>query len=204
MKFFKSALLKLAIISGGLFGFSAIAAENNLVAGDHYEITAPKGKTEPVVEEFFNYACGACYSAEKFNSQFKANNKGVKFKYVPVELRPAWAIYVDAYYIGLKLNVLEQSHPKLFDRLNVKRQFFKGADDMKAFFLELGVDEAEYDKVAKSYWLKTQKRQAKQYAFKHKVTVTPTYLVNQRFKMNRAKFPSYEGFESAINTLAKE
>jgi len=200
----KQIKLVALMILGSLLSAPAFAADSRYVAGEHYEITAAKTKTEPMVEEFFNYACAGCYQMEQFSRQFKEKNSGVKFKYVPVELRPAWKIYSEAYFIGVKLGVIEKSHPKLFDRLHVKKKYFKGHDDMKAFFLELGVDEAKYDKTVKSQWLKIQLRQAKQYAFKHKVTGTPSYLVNKRVKLNRNAFNGFGELETAINSFAKE
>lgn len=196
-KFFAS------ILAGGLMSLS-VMAEGQFVQGKDYEVTAPATKTEPVVEEFFNYACGGCFSAERFANEFKQKNPNIQFKYVPVELRPAWKIYVEAFFIGQKLGVLEQSHPKIFDRLHVKKKFFKGHDDMKAFFLELGVDEKEYDKTVKSYWLKVQLKKAKQYAFKHKVTGTPMYVVNKRFKLNKDTLSTYDRIESAMVELSKK
>ena len=200
MKFLK---LIACFLAGSIVSGFAIA-QTKPVQGVDYEITAPKTKTEPVVDEFFNYACGGCFSAERFANEFKANNPGIKFNYVPVELRPAWKIYVEAFFMGKKLGVLDKSHPKLFNRLHVQKKFFKDHDDMKAFFLELGVDGKEYDKVAKSYWLKTQIRQAKQYAFKHKVMVTPTYVVNQRFKVNRDTPRNFGELEALMVELAKQ
>ena len=200
MKFLKTAVLFFITLPASFFAL----AEGEFVLGTDYEITAPQTQTGPIVEEFFNYACGACFGMERFSKDFKEKNPGVEFKYIPVELRPAWKIYVEAYYIGEKLNVLDKSHSKLFDRLHVQKKFFKDSDDMKAFFLELGVDEKEYDKVAKSYWLKTQLRQAKQYALKHKAMVTPTYLVNKRFKLNRTSLGSLDRLEAAILNFSKE
>ncbi|TQV88621.1 thiol:disulfide interchange protein DsbA/DsbL [Aliikangiella coralliicola] len=177
-------------------------AANSFEAGKDYEIVGPQIQTEPVVEEFFNYACGACYGAEQFATNLKKNNPGLKFRAVPVELRPAWKIYVKAYFIGEKLGVLEKSHGKIFHRLHVEKKFFKGEDDMKEFFLSLGVESDAYDKVAKSYWLKTQMRLAKQYSFKNKVASTPVFLVNKRYKLNSAGLGSYQRMEEAVKELS--
>lgn len=191
-----------ALVLASLVGASSALAQGKFEEGKHYEVMAPQTKTEPVVEEFFNYACAACYGAEKLATQIKANNPGLKFKYSPVELRESWKIYVKAYYIGEKLNVLDKSHTKLFHRLHVEKKFFRNEGDMKDFFLSLGVDEKEYDKVAKSYWLKTQMRQAKQYAFKNRVTSTPVYLVNKRYKLKRDGMSTYNEIEQAVIELS--
>lgn len=200
MKKLKSTLtLLLAVFFAGSV---SAAQQGNMVAGKHYEVMSPDAKVEPVVEEFFNYACAACYNMEKFVIDFKAKNPGIKFQPVPVELRPAWKIYVKAYYIGEKLGVLAQSHNKIFHRIHVEKKYFANEDDMKAFFLSLGVDEKAYDGVAKSYWLNTKMRLAKQYAMKNKIMSTPILLVNKRFKLNNSELGSYERLGQAMVELS--
>jgi protein dithiol oxidoreductase (disulfide-forming) len=194
----KKLSLLITLFAAAAVNMQVTAAESRFVEGKDYEITAPKTQTEPLVEEFFNYACGACYGAETLVNNIKKNNPGIKFRAVPVELRAAWKIYVKAYFIGEKLNVLDKSHNKIFHRIHVEKKYFKGEDDMKDFFLSLGVDEKAYDDVANSYWINTQMRLAKQYTKKHKAFSTPTFLVNKRYKLNQKAMGSFERVEQAI------
>ncbi|WP_196139819.1 thiol:disulfide interchange protein DsbA/DsbL [Aliikangiella sp. G2MR2-5] len=194
----KQIKLKSLMISAAIALSPFTFAASQFEQGTHYDVIAPQVKTEPVVEEFFNYACGACFAIEKFSQEFKEKHPNIKFKYVPVELRPAWKIYVKAYFIGEKLGVLDKSHSKLFDRIHVDKKYFKDEDDMKAFFIELGVTEADYDKVADSYWVKTQMRQAKQYSFKAKVSSTPSFVVNKRYKINRTEMSTQQLEDSMV------
>lgn len=177
-------------------------ADSQFVAGNHYQITSPRGSEEPMVEEFFNYACAACYSIESFIGDVKSKNPNIKFKMVPVELNPAWKIYVEAYYIAEKLNMLEKVHTKIFHRLHVEKKPFANEKDMKTFFLNAGVDEKAYDDVKKSYWLATQLRVSKQYAMKNGIMGTPTLLVNKRFKLVNKNLGTYEKIEQAIVELS--
>jgi thiol:disulfide interchange protein DsbA len=196
-------ILKIVAAFAAVVSFSSgVVAEGSFEAGKDYEITTSKTQTEPMVEEFFNYACGACYQSEGFVNNLKKNNPSLKFKAVPVELNPSWKIYVRAYYIGEKLGVLDKSHEKIFHRIHVEKKYFKGEDDMKAFFLSLGVTSKDYDDVAKSYWLSTQVRMAKQYAFKNKIMSTPAFLVNKRYKLNRTELGTYQRVEEAIQELS--
>ncbi len=186
----------------GVLASGVNAQQNGYVAGEDYVITAADSSDEPMVEEFFNYACGACYSMEGFVTELKKNNPNLKVKKIPLELRPSWKIYVKAYYIGEKLGILEQSHGKIFHRLHVEKRHFKDEDDMKSFFLDLGVEEKAYDDIAKSYWLNTQLRSSKQYAMKHKIASTPVFLVNKRYKLDSTKLAGVDRIEGAIKTLS--
>jgi len=200
MAFFRKLFIAVLVI--GSMSTHLTAATSQFEAGKDYQVVAPATTTEPLVEEFFNYACGACYGTESFVEKLKADNPGLTVKPVPVELRPAWKIYVKAYYLGEKLGVLDKSHAKIYHRIHVQKKYFKDESDLKAFFLSLGVAEKAYDDVANSYWINTQMRLSKQYAFKNQVTGTPTFLVNKRFKLNRAAIGTLERMEAAIQELS--
>jgi protein dithiol oxidoreductase (disulfide-forming) len=196
-------LLKIVAALAVVVSFSGgVNAQSNFEAGKDYEITASKTQSEPLLEEFFNYACGACYGSEQLVNSLKKKFPSLKFKAIPVGLRPAWEIYVKAYYLGEKLDVLDKSHSKIFHRIHVEKKHFKGEEDMKAFFLSLGVESKAYDDVANSYWINTQMRMAKQYTKKHGAFQTPTFLVNKRFKLNRTGLGSYERIEQAVEELS--
>lgn len=201
MKLIKSLLLVSSLIASTA-SFSVMAVQSQFIEGEHYQVVSPKGSEQPVLEEFFNYACGACYSIEPFLNEFKSKNPNIPVKLVPLELNPAWKIYVKAYYIGEKLGVLDKSHTKLFHRIHVQNKPLRGDDDMKAFFVSLGVSEKDYDDVAKSYWLNSQVRISKQYAMKNRVMKTPTLLVNKQFKLDNAKIGTYPKIEQAIIELS--
>ncbi len=193
--------LCLLLISFGTLANTKLT-QDSFEVGKEYVITSPEVKTEPILEEFFNYACGACYSMEGFITDFKANHPGLTVKAIPVELNPAWRIYVKAYYIGEHLNVLDKSHGKLFHRIHVEKKHLKNDQEMKEFFVALGVTEKSYDEVANSYWLNTQMKLAKEYAKKHRVIGTPLFLVNKRFKLDNKQLGSMERVTQAIEVFS--
>lgn len=180
----------------------SIFAQDQFSQGKDYQITAPNVATEPVVEVFFNYACPGCYSIEPFIADLKQEYPQLKIKPVPVELRPSWKIYVKAYYIAEKLAVLAKSHNKIFHQIHIEKQMFNNDNDMKKFFLSLGVSEKSYDEIAKSYWLKTQVRQSKRYAQSHRIGTTPTLLVNQRYKLNTQNLGTLQRVKEAIKQFS--
>ncbi len=201
MKILKNLVIAVVAIFTSVTGL-VVAAESQFVEGKDYKIVSYKGSEKPVVEEFFNYACGACFTTEQFVIRLKKNNPDLIVKPIPVELRKSWKIYVDAYYIGEKLGILDKSHSKVFDHIHVKKKHFKNKADMKAFFLELGVDEKAYDDVASSYWLNNEARKAKQYAFKRQITTTPSFLVNKMYKIDSKSLGNYDQIEKAIVELS--
>ncbi|MET1256458.1 thiol:disulfide interchange protein DsbA/DsbL [Aliikangiella maris] len=203
MKLYQNAM-GLLMLGVGLIGLPASAKQSpNFEQGTEYQIIAPKESEKPIIEEFFNYACGACFSMEKLASEIQNENPGVEFKLIPVELNPSWKIYVKAYYIGEKLAVLDKSHMALFRRIHVDKKPIRNDDDLKDFYVSLGVDAAEYDKVAKSFWLNTQIRMSKQYAMKSKVIGTPTFVINKRYKLENKELGSGDRIKQAIREFSQ-
>lgn len=198
-KIFKAAIVFLfsSILASGL-----MAETRPLIEGDDYEVMASKGSKKSEVLEFFSYACGHCYTMEGFISRFKKENGNVKVIPVPNDLgRPQWQIYVKAYYLGELLKVLDQSHQKIFHQINVENKHITSDEALKAFFMTLGVDSAKYDRAIKSVALDMRVRKAKQLARKYRITGTPIFVANQRFKLNNTALGSNEMIEKALKEL---
>jgi len=196
--------IKFAIIMMALFSVSFLQAETRpLVSGDDYEVMGAKGTKNREVMEFFSYACGACYSMESFVTLFKKNNSEIKVIPVPTDLgHPQWKIYVKAYYLGEMLNVLDKSHSKIFHRIHVEKRQITKDSDLKTLFVDLGVDPDKYDKAEKSFTLNSKIRKAKQLTKKFRISSTPSFVANQRFKLNNKTLKSTEMIEKALKELS--
>ena len=179
------------------------AATRPLVNGDDYEVMGAKGSKDRQVLEFFSYACGACYTMESFVTQFKKNNSDIKIIPVPTDLgHPQWKIYVKAYYLGELLNVLDKSHAKIFHKIHVEKRQITNDSALKQFFVDLGVDSDKYDKAEKSFTLNAKIRKAKQLNKKYRISGTPTFVANQRYKLDNKKLKSMEMIEKALKELS--
>jgi len=179
------------------------AATRPLVNGDDYEVMGAKGTKDRQVLEFFSYACGACYTMESFVTQFKKNNSDIKIIPVPTDLgHPQWKIYVKAYYLGELLNVLDKSHAKIFHKIHVEKRQITSDSALKQFFVDLGVDSDKYDKAEKSFTLNAKIRKAKQLNKKFRISGTPTFVANQRYKLNNKNLKSTEMIEKALKDLS--
>lgn len=190
-------------ILSGLFGLAIVQAETRpLVEGTDYEVMAPKGAKTAEVLEFFSYACAHCYTMETFVNRFKKENSGIKMIPVPTDLgHPQWQIYVKAYYLGEMLKVLDKSHSKIFHRINVEHKHITKEADLKAFFVGLGVDAAKYDKAYESFTLSSKIRKAKQQASRYRISSTPAFVANQRYKLNNPALGTTEMIEKALKDL---
>jgi protein dithiol oxidoreductase (disulfide-forming) len=202
----KSKFITAMLIAFSLLGFNSQshAAERALVEGSDYEIVSPKGTKSPEVYEFFSYACGACYSMESFVNQFKKDNADTKIIPVPTDLgHQQWQIYIKAYYLGELLGVLDQSHAKIFHRVNIEKKHIIKDKDLKEFFVGLGVDPAKFDAANKSFSLNAKIRKAKQLVKTYRISATPTFVVNQQYKLDNRALGTTEMINKAIKELSQ-
>ena len=75
------------------------------------------------------------------------------------------------------------------------------SEDLKAFFVALGVDPIKYDKVYKSFSLDAKIRKAKQLARKYQIQGTPTFIANRRYKLDNQELGTTEMIEKALKEL---
>lgn len=202
----KSKFIIVAFTLLSILGFNSqsMAAERALVEGSDYVIVSPKGTKSAELYEFFSYACGACYSMESFVNQFKKENPETKVTPVPTDLgHPQWKIYIKAYYLGELLGVLDQSHSKIFHRVNIEKKHIIKDEDLKEFFVGLGVEPSKYDAANKSFSLNAKIRKAKQLVKTYRISATPTFVVNQQYKLDNRALGTTEMINKAIQELSK-
>ncbi|PCI65915.1 MAG: hypothetical protein COB38_10640 [Gammaproteobacteria bacterium] len=179
------------------------SATRDLVKGKDYEQMGPKGTVKPEILEFFNYGCPACYQMETFANGYKGSHKNTKFTMVPVGFNPSWEIYVKAYYLGSLLKVLDKSHTALFHLLHVEKKIIKNDKALKAFFMSLGIESNTYDKANKSFALNSQIRKSKQLAKRYGISGIPTFVANQKYKLNNQSLRTTEMIEHALEKLTQ-
>ena len=98
-----------------------------------------------MVEEFFNYGCGACYSLEPAMEKWlQEKPKDVVFTRTPVVFHSQWEIYAKTYYIiqALKLNdkLSSQIFAAVHDpELAKKYDNLQTTKSMEKFFVDHGV-----------------------------------------------------------------
>jgi len=178
------------------------AEQRALIPGQDFEVLPGKLSQKPQIVEYFNYACGACYSMERFIMKMKREKPGLIIAAMPVENYPSWKIYVEAFFLGQSLGVLNKSHHKLYHKVQVEKKPFKNQADMKQFFLNLGVPETNYDAVKGSEKLAKKVVLAKKIAIKNKVASTPSFVINNIYKLNINSLGTFEMLEKAFDTLS--
>jgi len=143
--------------------------------------TADADKIE--VLELFWYGCPHCYHLEPELAEWlKHKPDDVQFVRVPAVLGPSWEMHARAYYTAELLGVLDKIHGPLFDRIHKEHKPIHNTAELKAFFKEHGVSEADFDKTYSSFAVITKTNRAKQVREMYGVTGVPTLIVNGKYR----------------------
>jgi thiol:disulfide interchange protein DsbA len=183
-----------------LFLMSVSAIE--LEEGVHYDVVTAKKSATKKVSEYFNYGCPGCYKIEPLVAQIKSTlPKDAEFNHVPFENNALWKVYVEAFYIAEMLNMKDKAHEKVFYRVHIDNKQIANKEQLKTLFVELGAEPKRFDQAAKSFQLNSKMRRARKQAISHKVISTPTFVVNDHYRINTRAFSTNEDLIAAINQL---
>ena len=143
--------------------------------------TAAADKIE--VLELFYYGCPHCYHLEpELNDWLEQKPDDVVFVRMPAVLGPTWELLGRAYYTAELLDVVDKIHTPLFDHIHKEKKPIRNATDLKEFFAEQGVSEADFDKTFNSFAVITKTNRAKQVRELYGLTGVPTLVVNGKYR----------------------
>ncbi|WP_144392467.1 thiol:disulfide interchange protein DsbA/DsbL [Pleionea sediminis] len=195
-----NALFVLILSSFALMSVNSYSID--LEEGVHYDVVSAGKSAKKQVKEYFNYGCGGCYKSEALADMIKvAIPKDAKFNYVPFENHPSWKIYVEAYYIADMLGITKEAHKAIFHQVHVEKKAIPNKDALKELFVKLGADEKRFDQAANSFMLNSKVSKAREEAKQHKILSTPTFVVNDHYRINSRAFKTNNELIDAVNEL---
>ncbi|EEJ2303177.1 TPA: DsbA family protein [Escherichia coli] len=157
-------------------------------------------KDAPPVVEFFSFYCPACssfYSPYQVSKNIEAKlPEGVKVeKYHASFMGEMGKQLTEAWSIAKALGVEDKVEGPLFEAV-LKHRSVKSEDDIKAVFVQAGVDAGEFDAARNSFMVKTLTARQEQAAEKFGLTGTPAFYVNGKYQIenNGIKDGSTEGY----------
>ena len=155
-----------------LFAFLALVLLALPVFADFHEGTEYQALATPQptssddkieVLELFWYGCPHCFHLEpELNAWLKHKPDDVVFVRVPAVLGPSWELLARAYYTADLLGALDKIHEPLFEHIHNERKLIRNASELKAFFVQQGVSEADFDKTFNSFAVVTMTNRARE------------------------------------------
>jgi thiol:disulfide interchange protein DsbA len=154
--------------------------------GSDYKLLAkPQPTSEPdkiEVRELFWYGCPHCYHLEpEIEAWLEEKPDDVDFVRMPAVLGPSWELLARAYYTAQLLGVEDKIHRPLFDRIHKERKPIRNVADLRAFFVEHGVSEEDFDRTFESFAVVTKTNRARQARALYGITGVPVMIVNGKY-----------------------
>lgn len=179
------------------------AAQAKWVEGrDYFRVspaqpTGTPGKIE--VLEVFSYGCPACNAFEPTMLDLKKKlPPQAQINYLPASFNPQedWVVFQRAYFAARLLGVAEKAHDAMFDAIwkngplaitdpltHTLKQPLPTIEDVAKFYTRFGVKQKDFVDMAGSFTVETQMRNADQDILGRQVEVTPTIIVNGKYRV---------------------
>ena len=208
--FLFSSLLAILLVVSTL---STAHAALRYVAGTHYDVldsnikpqeganqAEADGKVEVI--EFFSYGCPACNIVHQSMAMKKYENAdNIVYQRVPVSFFPGWDEMAKAYYTAVELDVLDKVDGAIFRNHHERIRDMTQPQNVKAVFVEYGVDPDEFDDVYNSFALSRTMRDSERLLGEYKVYQTPFVIVDGRYSTDLAKAGNPQNFADITGFL---
>ncbi|GLP97582.1 thiol:disulfide interchange protein DsbA/DsbL [Paraferrimonas sedimenticola] len=187
-----------------------LAALADFKEGVNYEvINQGEGSAKPTVTEYFSFFCGHCNTFEKgYVPRLKGELKDadVVFKQNHVDFigREMGVAMTKAYAIAIQLGVTEKVKPVLFSRIHDEKKAPRTPKEIRDVFIATGVNPADYDKAAESFMVKTMASQMARSTQNAKLTGVPTFVVNDKYRVNTQSVKSFDELSELILYLTQK
>jgi thiol:disulfide interchange protein DsbA len=167
------------------------------------EVVSSSDKIQVV--ELFWYGCPACYSAEPHVEAWLKNKPAnVEFVRIPAIFNnPRWALHAQAYYTAEALGVLDDFHVPFFHAIHRFRKPMSSAQEVREFFVQIGVKAEDFDKTFSSFMVETKVRRAADLTGRYKINGVPALAVNGKYLVDGPMAKTYENMFKTVNILTE-
>ncbi|MGO2011548.1 MAG: thiol:disulfide interchange protein DsbA/DsbL [Pseudoalteromonas sp.] len=207
------------LIKAGLLALILPLAGNVAAAtyeeGVHYDVISERASKTPEIKEFFSFYCPACNNYEALLADVKPKlDKNIDFKkshvdFVGVRNEENQQMISQALATAKVLPEKDAIIAAMFNHVHGKRAKFNELADVKDVFVAQGVDGDKFDKLYKSFSVRTMsskmKRDQEYYQDKGALRGVPTFIVNGKYKLNLGRESGVtepEDISKLINYLA--
>lgn len=175
--------------------------------GLHYFLIdgAPAANTGPTeLVEAFSYLCSHCSTFEPYISAWiKRKPENVGFRRIPVVFgRGSWELYARGYVTAQMMNVGEEAHTALMDRLWKEKKVMRSMEELAEFYSQFGVDKDKFIATSTSFAVETTLKKDQLKVQSYGVTGTPTLILNGKYRIaGNAAVPSFEVMLDVVDYL---
>jgi thiol:disulfide interchange protein DsbA len=159
------------------------------------------------VEEAFSYLCSHCNTFEPYVNAWKRRlPEGVEFSRIPVVFgRSSWELYARGYVTAQMLNIGDEAHNAMMDRLWKEKKIMRSMDELAGFYSEFGVDKDKFLATARSFAVDSRLKKDQRKVQDYGITGTPSLVFDGRFRIAaNAAVPSFEVMLDVVDFLIQQ
>jgi thiol:disulfide interchange protein DsbA len=208
MKRFSIGLvLTLALLSLACTGQAPGAKPVPYQEGLHYFLIdgAPATANRPMeLVEAFSYLCSHCNTFEPYISAWKKRKPDhVEFRRIPVIFgRGSWELYARGYVTAEMMNVGEDAHMAMMDRLWKEKNMIRSMEELAEFYSQFGVDKEKFLATSGSFAVETRLKKDQQKIQSFGITGTPSLVLNGKYRIaGSAAVPSFDVMLDVVDFL---
>jgi thiol:disulfide interchange protein DsbA len=175
--------------------------------GLHYVLIdgAPEatGETQELAE-VFSYLCTHCNTFEPYVASWKAKMpEGVSFKRVPAVFgRESWELYARAYVTAEMMNVPDEAHAALMDRIWKQKDIMRNMDELATFYSQFGLDREKFLSTSQSFAVDGKLRKEQAFIRTWGIRGTPSLVLNGKYLISgNAAVTSYDVMFDIVDYL---
>ena len=204
---FMAGCAVLMLLGGAMQAQAQDSDSNKYQEGLHYFLVdqAPPPSADRLeVLEAFSYLCSHCHAFEPFISNWEKHRpEDVKFRRLPVVFgRSSWELYARAYVTADMLDIADESHGAMMDRLWKEKKIMRSMEEIADFYSQFGVDADKFVATAKSFAVDRMLREDQLKVQAYGVQGTPSLIVNGRYRVSgSAAVPNYDVMLDVVDFL---
>ena len=175
--------------------------------GLHYflidQAPANSGDTQEVTE-LFSYLCTHCYTFEPYvDSWVKRKPENVNFRRIPVVFgRSSWELYARGYVTAGMMDLPDEAHMALMDRLWKEKKIIRSMDELAEFYSQFGADKEKFLSTSRSFAVDGKLRKDQLLVQTYGIRGTPSMVVNGRYRVSgNAAVPSFDAILDIVDYL---
>jgi len=191
----KKSIVQLTMALGALmliFSSAAAAQTNKSVPyqeGLHYFLIdqAPLTSGDKIeLVETFSYLCTHCNTFEPYiNDWIKRKPENVEFRRIPVVFgRGSWELYARGYVTADLMNVPEEAHIAMMDRLWKEKKMMRSMDEIADFYSQYGLDKDKFLSTSRSFAVDSKIRKDQLAVKSYGITGTPALVLNGKYRIS--------------------
>lgn len=154
--------------------------------------------------EVFSYLCTHCNTFEPYVESWLQNKpEGVTFRRVPAVFgRQSWELYARAYVTAQFMNVPDEAHAALMDRIWKEKDIMRSMDELATFYSQFGVDKQKFLSTSRSFAVDGKLRKDQSLIRTWGIGGTPSLILNGKYRIEgNAALSSYEAMFDVVDFL---